>query len=429
MEKVLILAYYYPPCRGVAAYRPQSWAKDFRLHGYAPTVITRHWSGDESVWEDYMKDADKKTEIITDQHSSTIYLPYKKNKLLQFAEKKWVRSLKLNKLIYLGLTLNGDFQMEIDGYNCFKEYLFEHLRTEKYKLIIITSPPLNVAKLAYKAAKKFKIPFAIDFQDSWNNLMLAENYNPGRKEKFYNSVKEFYLRKWLGKALFSVTVTPAIGDRIKEHTHKPVEIITNGFEQNAYSSRPVIPSSDVFNISVMGTIHPMQDITAMLEGLNLFLQEKDPAKVKLNFIGLDSFPEMSGHVKSALPASFLHVSPRVKMEEAVDLTLAANVLLFPSYKGYKGYYTAKIFEYLGAQRNILMMPGNNDIVDELIGRTQAGKIANSATEFAQILNSWHNEWKNTGTLIYNGIPEEIRFFSRERQNELLCEAITRHLSA
>ena len=66
-----------------------------------------------------------------------------------------------------------------------KNYL-SILSKEKYKLIIVTSPPLNLIRLAYDLNKKFNIPFVVDFQDSWNNLMLAENYNPKIKEKFYN---------------------------------------------------------------------------------------------------------------------------------------------------------------------------------------------------------------------------------------------------
>lgn len=427
MENVLILSYYYPPCRAVAAYRPLSWAKDFHTHGFNPTIITRHWNGNENTWEDYLKECIADTKITTDKNSRIISLPYRRNRYLQLAEKKWVQSLWLDKFVYLFLAVTGNFQIDVDAYNCFKEYLFKHLKTEKYKLIIVTSPPLNIIHLVFDAYKKFNVPFVVDFQDSWNNLMLKENYNPELKEKFYNYLHQFYLRKLLKKVAFITTVTPAISSFIEKISKKPIEIITNGFEKNVYASGKTKPSDSFFNVSVLGTIHTIQDITAMLEGLNLFLQDKYPEKVRLNFIGLDSIPEMSQRIKTSLPCKFIQVSPRVSMEEAVELTLAANVLLFPSYKGYKGYYTAKIFEYLGAERNILMVPGNGDIVDDLIIKTQAGKIANSGKEFADILDNWYAEWKVTGTLKYHGIKENIRFFSRENQNQLLCEAIKKYL--
>lgn len=426
MKNILILTYYFTPCRGVASYRPQSWAKDFHQHGFNPTFITRHWNGNESNWEDYLKDCGSEVKITTDESLRAIRLPYKKNKHIQFAEKKWVKRLFIDKLVYFTLAITGNFQLDVDAYNCFKEYLFKHLEKEQYKLIIVTSPPLNVVKLAYEANKKFKTPFVIDFQDSWNNFMLSKNYSPGVKEKFYNALKEFYLKRWLKKSLFITAVTPAFNSFLKKVTQSPIETITNGFEKEAYSL-PILPSSLHLNISLMGTVHPIQDITMMIEGLNLFLISKNPKEVRLNFIGLDAIPEMAQKIKAVLPSEFITVSNRVSMKEAVKVTLSADILLFPSYKGYKGYYTAKIFEYLGAKRNILMVPGDKDIVDDLILKAQAGKIANSAQEFTTILEDWYNEWKETGAIKYNGIKENIDFFSRENQNKLLCEVIKKHL--
>jgi hypothetical protein len=98
------------------------------------------------------------------------------------------------------------------------------------------------------------------------------------------------------------------------------------------------------------------------------------------------------------------------MQGALQLTLKSSLLLFPSFKGYKDYYKSKIFAYIGSQRNILTAPGNKDLVDNLINKTQAGKIANSANEFAELLENWHQEWKVTGTIKYSGIKEEIMFY-------------------
>lgn len=427
MENILILTYYYHPCKGVSAYRPLSWTKDFQKYGFNTTVITRHWKGDEKQWDEYLADNISEKKTITYQNSKTIYLPYKKNRYIKLAEKKWVQTLGLSRLIYLLLAISGNFHREVDGYNCFKKCLYEELSKEKYKLIIVTSPPLNLIKLAVKANKKFNIPFVVDFQDSWNNMMLAENYKPDTKESFYNYIKELYLKKWLNKALFITAVTPAFTHFIKRLTKKPVEIITNGFEKDAYLNN-IKSTDDFFNISLMGTVHPIQDITMMLDGLNLFLLDKDPKKVKLNFIGLNSFPEISKKITAVIPEIFTTVSDRVSIEKSVELTLSAHVLLFPSYKGYKGYYTAKIFEYLGSGRNILMVPGNNDIVDDLILSTQTGKIANSEKEFAEILEDWYSQWRNTGTLQYYGIRENIDFYSRENQNSILCDVIKKHLA-
>lgn len=423
MENILILTYYFPPCIGVPSYRPSSWTKDFKKHNFKTTVITRQWKGNERIWTDFLRESNSEIKIFNEDNSTTVYLPYRKNKWLLLSEKKWIRFFGLNKFIHFLLAISGNFQTEIDANSCFKDYLFNHLQNEQYKLIIVTSPPLNLIKLAVTVKEKFNIPFIVDFQDSWNNLMLAKNYNPGVKEKFYNFIKQKYLKKWLNKASLIITVTPSIADLIRKLTKSRIEIITNGFEKEKYTTSTIKKDNSIFNVSLMGTVHPMQGISMMLEGLKLFLKDKASHLVRLNFIGINSFPEISQKVRMIIPNEFLFISDRVSMDESVKLTLAADVLLFPSYFGYKGYYTAKIFEYLGAGRNILMVPGNNDIVDKLILETQSGKIAYSEKEFAEILEKWYIEWKNTGTIKYHGITRKIDYFKRENQNGILCNLI------
>jgi hypothetical protein len=427
MKNILILTYYYPPCQGVPSFRPSAWSKDFSSFGFKPTIITRIWKGKENKWEDYLVESKGKIQMIENQISKTIYLPYKKSKILRLTEKKWIKVLYLHKLIFLYLAMIGNFQQEVNAYHCMKKYVYDHLKVTQYKLIIVTSPPLNLIRLAHDLNIKFNIPFIVDFQDSWNNSMLADNYKPRYKERFYNYLQKYYLKKWLKRSSLITTVTPAISNFIKKTTNSPIKIITNGFEKDAYNSINVKPSNSLFNVSVMGTIHPFQDISDMLEGITIFLKNKNPEKIKFNFIGIESFPEITKKIKNKLPNDFIYTSPRVSMEEAIKHTLSAHILLFPSYKGYKDYYTAKIFEYLGAGRNILMIPANKDIVDDLILKTNSGKIADSAIEFSSILELWYKEWQATGTVKYYGIKDNINQYSRENQNRLLCEAIKEHI--
>ena len=420
-SNILILSYYYPPCTGVAAYRPLSWAKDFHQHGYHPTILSRHWNGKENNWADYLKENKQKVSVSSEENARIIRLPYKQHLLIKLAENRWSRLFMISKLIYFWMAIVGKIHAEVDAEGCFEKYLDQHLQTEKYAFLVVTSPPLNIIRLAYKMNKKHKIPYVVDFRDSWNNLLLGEKYKPSVKENFYNNLKEYYLKKWLKKSTFLITVTPAIEQLLAKISSKPVEIITNGFQLEAYRHSNSKPSTSVFTVSVIGTIHPMQDISMMLSGLNLFLKNKDPNTVRINFVGLESSPEMAVLVRNSLPSNFITISPRVTKKEAIALTLEANILLFPSYKGYKDYFTAKIFEYIGAERNILMVPGNHDLVDALLIKTKTGKIAYSEMEFNLIMEEWLTEWKETGTLLYHGKKEEITYYSRENQTALLCK--------
>ena len=65
MKRVLVICYYFPPCNGAPAWRPYSWAKNFHLHGIRPTILSRHWSGEENTWEDFIKE--NNTQVISIQ--------------------------------------------------------------------------------------------------------------------------------------------------------------------------------------------------------------------------------------------------------------------------------------------------------------------------------------------------------------------------
>src|SRR6185369_10495823 len=119
MKRVLVLTYYYPPCKGVPSYRPYSWSLDFPRLGFATTVITRHWTGSETKWEEYLGENSSPPQTISDQNSKTIYLPYKKNRFVAKSEKIPMRKTGLSKFLHFYMTVKGDFQPDIDAYNCF----------------------------------------------------------------------------------------------------------------------------------------------------------------------------------------------------------------------------------------------------------------------------------------------------------------------
>ena len=427
MKKALIISYYYPPCTGVASFRPLSWSRDFIKHGIKPTIVTRHWNGRENSWEDYLAENDKPIDIFDEGTSKIIRLPYKKNKIIQKIETPWIIKSGISRITHFLLNFRGKFQREVDAEGCFKDFLVQYLSKEKYSLLIVTAPPLNIVSLGYYLHQRFHIPFVVDFRDSWNNLLLKTGYRPNNREALQNKMKEYYLGKWLQAACFTTTVTPAIAELISKLGIHNTEIITNGFQLEDYKIKIEKENTNTFIVSVIGTIHPYQDIESMLEGTKLFLSDKNPGEVLFQFIGISASPEIESQVKQSLPEEFIITTQRVTKEEAIRQTLLSDILLFPSYKGFSNYYTAKIFEYLGSGKNILMVPGNHDMVDDLILTTGAGKIAYNSIQFSNHLNGWFSEWKSTGNLKYNGVPEKINFYSRENQTRILCQNILNRL--
>jgi hypothetical protein len=51
----------------------------------------------------------------------------------------------------------------------------------------------------------------------------------------------------------------------------------------------------------------------------------------------------------------------------------------------KGFYPAKVFEYFGARRPILCVPGDRGLLDELLGETRTGVVCETAKAVADYL--------------------------------------------
>ena len=423
MRNVLIISYYFPPHNGVAGWRPYSWAQHFHKDGIYPTVITRHWNGDENTWQDSMKENKKEVVYKKDQQASLIFLPYTYSFLGKIIFSPLFKVPGFSKIYHLLLFLFGKIAIEVDASHSFKKFLDVYLKEHAFDFMIISSPPHNLVRLGYDIFKKFNIPYAIDFRDSWNNDELKKNYTPGINHKIKNAITKFYMKKWLDNASFIVTVGDSLAKRIHALTHKPVHVIMNGFEHELFDDKNKAPSSSVFTISIIGTIYPKQDLSILLKGLNRFISVAGKEQVLLNFVGIESIETVANMIKNSLPSESVYTSPRLPRSTAIDYTLTSHVLLYAGWKNYEGIFSGKIFDYLGAKRNILIAPGDDDVIDELLHQTNSGKTANSPDEFFNILFNWYTEWKQQGKLSYTGMEEQISMYTREKQAALFAKYI------
>jgi hypothetical protein len=61
----------------------------------------------------------------------------------------------------------------------------------------------------------------------------------------------------------------------------------------------------------------------------------------------------------------------------------------------------------------------------LLETTRAGITAESAETAAAILTQWLTAWKNTGTLPYSGVRDEIERYGQPRQAAALASLLDR----
>lgn len=418
-RKVLILSYYFPPCNFIGANRPKSWVENFAAYGLYPTVVTRHWSGNENLWTDYHADNDKNVEIEKHPSHTVIRLPYVQNIRSPFI-RKVLKVRILSKIYHLYLNVSGQLHSEVNGRQCFRKFLFGHLKNHKYDCIIVTTPPLNLVRLGHELKETFDIPWVADFRDLWDNHLLNSGYKRSVRDKLLNIIIEWHLKRWLKNVNLCISVSQPLTEMLGKVTLSPTLAVTNGFEKNLFAEIGKTELSK-FTVTLIGTLYPAQKPDVLFKGINLFLSDKKPEKVVFNFIGTAAIPSVEKIIKERLPESFIQVTGRISREKALWYTVNSHVLFYAGWTGYRGIYSTKIFEYLGSGNNILISPGDNDVIDQLIKTTRAGKIGNSELEVRDILEAWYKEWEEKGCLKYSGIKPEIQKYTRENQTRQVAE--------
>ena len=109
----------------------------------------------------------------------------------------------------------------------------------------------------------------------------------------------------------------------------------------------------------------------------------------------------------------------VPFKESIQKQKESTILLFLGWNDpkEKGFYTGKIFEYLGARRPILSIGLKGDVVDELLKETGAGLMASEVSEIKTLLSQWMKEFKQSGEILSHFKPENTAVYHYTRKQE------------
>jgi hypothetical protein len=412
-KKILIISYYYPPSNCVAALRPHSFA-DYLSDFYDIKVITRQWDGNEKQWEDYLKsNLNEQNTVKQKENLEITYVPYKdarkkKNKL------RTILSSIIGKL---------DFDYDCDQ---LKPAAFELIEKWKPNLVLVSLPPNNLINLAYSINKKYTIPFIVDFRDFENEVLLYNQPVSLKTRTIHYFTTKTVLRK-TKKSTLITSINKVFSDFFIQNGMDNTKVIYNGFEKKIFNTFNQNLKNSTFNVSIIGTLYPQQNIEIMLDGIVLFNQKKYN-NVIFNFIGTDSILEIGERIKDKL-SNFnnINLTKRLERKKALEITATSHILWHVGWKNAKGVFSGKIFEYLGAKRNILIAPSDEDVMEALLKETNAGETANSPEDVCAYLEKKYLEWAKKGFIDYNGIDSKIAFYSRENQARMLQKEIEKIL--
>jgi len=416
--KILILCNDFPPINSIGADRPYSWFIYFKDYDLYPVVITKNWI--ESGNSRFKTILPKREEEVTPQ--GTIIR----------AKKIMTPSLWMTSVFGMRLSLIRRFFTLIEkllGFNIslfdqhreiYKE-AFKYLDNNNIELVISTGEPFILFKYGSKLKKKYKIKWVADYRDGWY-LNHVTSIKKNSLIKLIRSVELKAEKKYIKNADLITTIDPILADRLETFTKIKTKYVYNGFWNHITCRKTTKQNQNKLILNHTGTLTNGQRIEVLLDVL-VYLKEIDKISkysIELNLVGLEYFPDQMERVKKYKEKlkGILVTTPRLKKEEANKMNLRADYLINFTDENYTAIY-AKTYNYIACGKPILVIPGDNGLLDDIVTEHNLGTILNTAREIEDFITNPDVDFKPD--------PKNLEFFTRRNQTKIMSEIIKTQL--
>jgi len=339
MRRVLMVAYHFPPLGGIASLRALRFARHLPSFGWEPWVVAPR-RGD-----------------------------YQSDPSLVHPEDRVARtgSLELSRLARSAvgtltptLSLSGP-SLRVRARAAIRHWLYRPdaqigwypfavaagrrlLREHRFDAILSSSFPVTAHLVGRRLHRDSGLAWVADFRDLWSDWSEARRASKARLEQ-----------SLLREATATTTVSPSYAEALRARGSRRVEVLTNGFDPEDFPTTSA-PANGV--AAYLGTYYPgIQDLPTAIRAIGALAREG--SGLRLRFIG--DYPSvLRPEVEAAGLESRTDATGFIPHPLAVEQLSRASVLLLggptsADTVAMRGNVAAKVFEYLGSRRPILMI--------------------------------------------------------------------------
>ena len=348
-RSILLVAYFYPPCRDTGVLRPTAMAKWLRRAGHRVTVLTTSAYG-------AMPDDDELGVVRTAD------------------AQRWRARLRGKDRI--------DALFDSDTYSGRPHFLSKVVvpeplalawmpfarrraialhRRQPFDCVITTSPPESVHAIG-AALRRRGVPWVADVRDAWTFEPLRPPFPTAAQRRLDERLE----RRWLGAADVVVCVSePAAGDLRRREIAEPL-LIPNGWDPES-APEPCGAGSGLldperFSIVYTGRFGSYgRDPRPLVEGLRRLAADDPAAAARLDLvIAGPTTPEEANLFAADVAPARIVVAGSLPRERAIALQRAADALLLIAQPTRSQLLNIKLFEYLAAGRPIIALAAGTE---------------------------------------------------------------------
>lgn len=422
MKKVLIISYFFPPCNLTASHRVSSWANHLSKSGYYSIVVTRKWERHVQSFKDCHYPTSDGVAIEKHDHYEVHYTSYKANLRDRLHTQNKFGLLK--RFLSLFEIIFQNFLFSVCPFSNIYDHSNELISDRQdISAIIVSGNPFIQFRFGYHLNKSHNIPWIADYRDAWTTSKI-NNKDNNKINSLINKYHHFFEKKWIKTASQITASSEPIGNSISKISGVPSSVIFNGFEPTDFQDYENIKKNkNCFQVAYIGTLYTGQDISIFLNAFKKFI-DKTKAKAKIIFPGLELDAIQKKRIEKLMIGyeNFYETSSRIPRSEILKIEKSSHLLLHVAWKECDGIIASKIYEYIGSGTKVLVIPGDEGSIDQIVREAKCGAIFYDSEQTFDFLCDEYEKFKQN-RIELSSINIASEQFNRENQAKELAKII------
>ena len=436
MKRVLIITYYWPPSGGSGVQRWVKFAKYLPKEGWQPVIYTPENPELTTIDKTLAAEIPLEAEIVK-THIFEPYGIYRKLmgkgsstdlKALTSAgsdgnEVNPVNGGKKSWKQKLSLYIRGNFFIpdpRIMWVRPSVKFLKSYLKKHPVDAIVSTGPPQSMHLIGLELSKATGLPWLADFRDPWTKIFYFKHLELTPRSEAKHQALE---KKVVDGATRVIAVSPMVKKDFEAITSTPVELITNGFDEEDFNDP--FEADEYFNITHTGLFASDGDPEILWKELSAKCQDDKEFRklLRIRLVGKTDQEIVNSIETAGLGPNLVNLGYQ-SHEVAVREQRNASVLILPLRKEpeYEAVLPGKLFEYLASRRPILGIGQTDGAMAQVVRNTGSGIVYDWNEE--QKIRRWVDfsweEFKNH-ELLDNAT--DISMYSRRRLTKRLASLL------
>ncbi|WNM17890.1 glycosyltransferase family 4 protein [Flavobacterium capsici] len=425
-KKLLIITYYWPPAGGPGVQRWLKFVKYLPDFNIQPIVYIPENPTYPIIDKGLESEVSNETIILKNK----IKEPYGfasffgKNKTKKISSGIIPNKKKQSFLEKTLLWIRGNLFIPDARFLWVKpsvKYLKKYIEENNIDTIVTSGPPHSLHLIGLQLKKDLGVKWFADFRDPWTTI----GYHKALKLSSYAEKKHKALESAVLNAADTILVTSkTTKTEFQELTSKPIEVITNGYDVEKVTKRPL---DEKFTLAHIGSFLSERNPRILWKALSELIKENKDFKndFQLKLIGAVSQEVLDTISEFKLNDYVLNLG-YVSHQEAIEQQRKSQVLLLIEINSEetKSIIPGKVFEYMVSERPIIALGPEGSDFAEIITTTNTGVFFtyDEKEKLKTVLLNYYELYQNNNLKVH---AVGLQQYSRKNLTEQLAKLVTR----